>query len=145
MVMPTQAILGRGCKYHMCFFHVMMNVKKRLSMLTSSERSKEKLSIYALHYAANEDDYHDQISQAKLHWCTSPGLHSFTTYFIEQWLNSELCAGNVFTRDQASQRSTTPWKPTTRFSKIFTPNESVIITSPHRRFYHMSSINWSFN
>jgi hypothetical protein len=57
----------------MCWFHVVMNVKKRAQGLTKTERKGVKDLLYRMHYSRSEAEFTSYCVQAETRWGASSG------------------------------------------------------------------------
>ncbi|ETI38837.1 hypothetical protein F443_15516 [Phytophthora nicotianae P1569] len=72
-------------KYMMCFFHVMKNVKKRITYLSESKNRIVFRHIYRIHYAWDGVEKKQCIKEAIADWNKDRDLKEFG-YFLKQWL-----------------------------------------------------------
>ncbi|ETN03350.1 hypothetical protein PPTG_16373 [Phytophthora nicotianae INRA-310] len=73
-------------KYMMCFFHVMKNVKKRITYLSESKKRIGFRHIYRIHYARDGVEKKQCTKEAIADWNKDCDLKEFGSYFLEQWL-----------------------------------------------------------
>jgi hypothetical protein len=77
-----------GANYLMCFFHVMLNVKKKAKQLSAPDRSLVYKHVYRIHHARDQFDAEAEVADVLAAWSAHPGLTSLLAYFRREWLES---------------------------------------------------------
>ena len=76
------------CKYLMCFFHVMKNVKDRTRSCTSATKSAIFKHIYKMHFSENQTEFEKDMRAAIDEMKGLSDAPGFAGYFKTQWLDS---------------------------------------------------------
>ncbi|KAG3114950.1 hypothetical protein PI124_g5239 [Phytophthora idaei] len=77
--------------YLMCFFHVVENVKKRVSSLSNNSKYLVYRRIYEIHYARDATEFATIQERADALWRAVPELRRFADYFQQTWIKSRFC------------------------------------------------------
>jgi MULE transposase domain len=73
----------------MCFFHVMMNVKKHSTRLTKSERRMIKNAVYDMHFSRSDGEFQAHAQHGIETWRSGNEMIArFATYFEKEWITS---------------------------------------------------------
>ncbi|RLN94954.1 hypothetical protein BBJ28_00025446 [Nothophytophthora sp. Chile5] len=102
--------------YLMCFFHVMLNAKKRAKRLSQPERSLIYKHIYRIHHTRNQFDAEDEVKDALCAWSALPSLKIFLTYFKSEWLESRFHRWQCYQSGIAHAKTNNPLE---QFNKAF--------------------------
>ncbi|KAG3091407.1 hypothetical protein PC122_g7002 [Phytophthora cactorum] len=100
--------------YLMCFFHVVENMKKRVSSLSNNSKYLVYRQIYEMHYARDATEFATIQERADALWRAVPELRRLQTTFNRPGLQVVSASGGVYGRRLSSQKRTTPWSSSTK-------------------------------
>ena len=95
-------------RFIMCFFHVMMNVKKRVSSLSKQSKRLIYTRIYRLHYSRNEDERDASWREARALWAGNSETKAFGEYFEKEWMRGKFASWQCFETGPGQAKTNNP-------------------------------------
>ena len=89
------SVFGAECVITMCFFHVMLNVRKHLHYLDKKDQDAMKRSIHDLHMTRSVDEYESKLVDFKQNW-NHGSTKRFYEYFFNSWIQGNHTKWQVF-------------------------------------------------